>query len=387
MGKNISNPEIINVSASEAAQVAKNPSEIADSIILEAAAQPTEEEKRRQEVYNNLLKLRITTQSVVEPEKPAISIDGIGAFAIDDIHGIKAKQKSGKTTALKVIVSALLKGSMFRIKSELDDPVIAWLDTEQKEADVKLIIDDLKSITNLDDKYIDEHLFLFHLRKESYEVLLEDLKSILEFVQPNVAVIDGVVDFIADFNNLEYSMSLIQELMLLSAENHCSIINVLHTNKAPEDRNMRGHLGTMLAQKSGTVLECEKNEAGVITIKCADSRHAPLPTWSLKYSDGCIVDADEEYAEAMRIKQKDKEKKKAEEKAAEDSRRRNAVMDTLHANGEYISRSELTKLVMEKLTKGETVVKELISSMVNDGVIYSIGKNISTSPQAELFNK
>lgn len=361
------------------------PSVIADEIINAAIAQPTEEETAKKEAYARLLDLRITTTTVVEPEKPAISIDGVGAFALEDIHGLKAKQKSGKTTALKVIASALLAGGMFRVKSELEEPVVCWLDTEQKPADVKLIVDDIKSLTGLSDDYINEHLYLFNLRKESYEVLLDDLKIIIEQVNPQVCIIDGVVDFIADFNNLEYSMTLIQELLFLSAEHHCSIINVLHTNKALDDRNMRGHLGTMLAQKSGTVLECEKNEYGVISIKCSDSRHAPLPVWSLKYEDGHIVDADAEQQAYEEKQNANKEKQRQEKKESEQKRREKAVYDSLRVHGCVMQRKDLISDVKVRLKFRDTTVKDLIKTMIENKKIYQDKKIISLSPQTELF--
>lgn len=383
---NITNPEIVNSPASDnVAQVVKTPSEIADDIISEAVSQPTEEEAAKKEAYARLLDLRITTTTVVEPEKPAISIDGVGAFALEDIHGLKAKQKSGKTTALKVIASALLAGGMFRVKSELEEPVVCWLDTEQKPADVKLIVDDIKSLTGLSDDYINEHLYLFNLRKESYEVLLDDLKVIIEEVKPQVCIIDGVVDFIADFNNLEYSMTLIQELLFLSAEHHCSIINVLHTNKALDDRNMRGHLGTMLAQKSGTVLECEKNEYGVISIKCSDSRHAPLPEWSLKYEDGHIVDADAERQAYVEKLNANREQQRQEKKESEQKRREKAVFDSLRVHGCVMQRKDLISDVKVRLQFSDTTVKDLIKTMIENKKIYQDKKIISLSPQTELF--
>lgn len=57
---------------------------------------------------------------------------------------------------------------------------------------------------------------------------------------------------------------------------------------------MRGHLGTMLQQKAGTVLECRKLDA-VITVSCSDARHEEMPAWSIMFDDsGRIVDADEQ---------------------------------------------------------------------------------------------
>jgi hypothetical protein len=69
----------------------------------------------------------ITTQTEVPPLEPAIMVDDVGILTRRDIHGIKAKQKQGKTTVLKVILAALLVGVMFRLKSCLKDPKIFTL--------------------------------------------------------------------------------------------------------------------------------------------------------------------------------------------------------------------------------------------------------------------
>ena len=98
--------------------------------------------------------LRITTKTDVPELEPIIKVSykeeekddhkesEVGIFTKRDIHGIKAKQKQGKTTVLKVILAALLLGKMFRLKSCLENPKIFWLDTEQQPSDVKQILTD-----------------------------------------------------------------------------------------------------------------------------------------------------------------------------------------------------------------------------------------------------
>ena len=116
---------------------------LVDSIVAQAVAQPVSEEQARAERLKVLTEARISTQTVVNPERYALSVDGVGIFALRDIHGVKGKQKSGKSGALKVFVAALLNGLQFRVKSELEEPVVLFIDTEQQAADVKLVIDEI----------------------------------------------------------------------------------------------------------------------------------------------------------------------------------------------------------------------------------------------------
>lgn len=115
---------------------------------------PTKEMVEQNMRLEELNKLRITTKTVLPPEKAAISIDGIPFFEIGDVGAVKAKQKAGKTTMLKVLVAAWMKGELFRLKSELVEAKVLWLDTEQKGHDVKRIIDDVKHLSGLDDDYL-----------------------------------------------------------------------------------------------------------------------------------------------------------------------------------------------------------------------------------------
>lgn len=247
--------------------------QMVDNIVSEAVNQPSADEQAKAERMELLWGLRIKSDTVVEPEQYVLSVDGVGFFAQDDVHGLKSKQKAGKTTVLKVCSAALMSEQVMRVKSEMDHPVVLWLDTEQKPADVKAIVDDVKQLSGVSDDYLDEHLFLFPLRKMNYETLLNDTRLLIEQVQPQVMLVDGVVDYVASFNDEVLSRQLIHDLMMLAQEHHCAIVCVLHENKASDDENMRGHLGTVLAQKAGTVLQCHKSKQGIITVSCPDSRH------------------------------------------------------------------------------------------------------------------
>ena len=77
--------------------------------------QVDDEKMTDDDILNLWESLRITTQTEVPPLEPAIMVDDVGILTRRDIHGIKAKQKQGKTSVLKVILAALLLGVMFRL--------------------------------------------------------------------------------------------------------------------------------------------------------------------------------------------------------------------------------------------------------------------------------
>ena len=72
-----------------------------NDIVGEAVSQPTNQEQQRTERLAALTAMRVASTTEVPPEEPALTVDEVGVFALGDIHGLKGKQKCGKTTMLK----------------------------------------------------------------------------------------------------------------------------------------------------------------------------------------------------------------------------------------------------------------------------------------------
>lgn len=75
---------------------------IVNDMVGEAVSQPTNEEQQRRERLAALAAMRVASGTEVPAEEPTLTVDGVGVFALGDIHGLKGKQKCGKTTMLKV---------------------------------------------------------------------------------------------------------------------------------------------------------------------------------------------------------------------------------------------------------------------------------------------
>ena len=350
-------------------------------IVGEAVNQPTEREQRLQLLQG----FRITTKTEVKPEAYALSVDGTGFFALGDIHGLKGKQKSGKSAVLKVCAAALLKGQQFRVKSELTEPVVLYLDTEQQAADTKLVIDEVKRMTDVADDYIDSHLHVFTLRRFSYDTLLDDTRLLIDEIRPQVVFIDGLVEYVASFNDEVLSRQLIHDLLLLCEEYRCAIVNVLHENKAADDENMRGHLGTVLSQKAGTVLQCKKVKTGIINVTCPDARHGTMPAWNISFDgNGHLVDADARLREEQKAVREQKEAKKKAAKELELQTRLELAVRFIAENGGSILRGELLKKMAERMGRDRTTVGRYLKELIQAGKLFETNKVITTSSQTML---
>ena len=349
-----------------------NQARTVNDIVGEAVNQPTEEEQKRERLRQILRDTRISSDTKVPDLEYALEVDGTGFFARRDIHAVKAKAKAGKTTTLKVFIAALLLGVMFRIKSLMEKPRILYFDTEQSRKDTKSILDDVATMTGLDSEDIDSQVVLQSLRRVDRDDLLPLLCQALEDEKPDVVFVDGVVEFVGSFNDESESKQIIKDLLVLSEEYNCAIICVLHTNKSDEDHNMRGHLGTMLAQKAATVLECKKERgSSVITVSCSESRHEEPTEWSIMFAeDGRIVDATEQRKLQLEQRKAEQLQKRQEALEKEKQERLQKCLGILRDKGGAVSRKQLTEILVKVLDRKRPTVASYISEWLKDKAIF-----------------
>ena len=345
----------------------------ADSIITEAASLPTEQEKERGQGLKELLKHLISVDDEYPPEECLLEIDGVGFFPKGDICAIKAKQKQGKTNAISIMVAAILCGKWGQLKAALSNARVMVIDTEQKPADTQLVYNRTLAIAGLPKKDIFERFRTFNFRALTREEKIEAVKLAIMEYKPDIVFIDGIVDLMGNFNEVDDSKQIIDELMRLSSKEvsgvDIAIACVLHTNKATDDHNMRGHVGTMLAQKSGTGLEVKKDN-GIITVSNSDSRHKEVPEWSFRFDDnGNIVDATQERLDMqaeIRRKRADNQLEQAEKVKRE---RFEAMSKIVNDAKGYIRKSELSRALQSVLDKKRSTVDGYIRDWIADGVI------------------
>ena len=345
----------------------------ADIIINEAAALPTEQEKECIEKQEVLKKHLISVKDEYPPEKCILMVDDVPFFAKGDLCAIKAKQKQGKTNAISIMVAAILCGQWGQLKCAFENAQVMVIDTEQKPADTQLVYNRTLALAGLPKKDIFDRFRTFNFRALSREEKLDMLKTAIMEYKPDIVFIDGIVDFMGNFNEVDDSKQIIEELMRLSTKEvsgiDIAIVCVLHTNKATDDHNMRGHVGTMLAQKSGTVLEVHKSN-GIITVSNSDSRHKEVPDWSFRFDDnGNIIDASQERLDIqaeIRRKRADEQLEKEEKMKRE---RFEAMAKIVNQAKGSIKRSDLKQALISALKKSNATIKNYMRAWIDEGVI------------------
>lgn len=214
------------------------------------------------------------TKNIPEP-RYTMQIAGTGFAPIGDIVAVKGKAKVGKTYFLSIITSVILGQDFGRLRHLTNNASVLFFDTEQSPNNTARVARRIHTLLHWSTSVNNPRLKLYSLRSMDIHKRKEYIEAKIRYFHPTVAIIDGIVDLALNFNDIEESTALVEWLMKLSANNNCLIITALHENKSKEDNNMRGHLGTALANKCADILQLTRTSSS-FNIEQTETRNAPI---------------------------------------------------------------------------------------------------------------
>lgn len=314
----------------------------------------------------------IDVENPIDPPECLIEVNGVPAIPIGDLTLITGEKKSGKSTTYHVLSSVLLseEGKWGPIVRTLKDPRIVIFDAEQaryhaQEANIRIL-----RMAGLPQKNIFNQMRYVPLRALSYEGRQQVIADYLEVYHPNVAIIDGIVDLITDFNSIEESKPFIDKLMAWATYYKCCVVGLIHTSKtAPGEP--RGHLGAFGVEKAYMTIEIKKDKWSIFSVETQSSRGEEMPTWYFKHDGNDIVPADND-AETHKKESNDK-RSEAMKKKADKEYQQNAqkVIGLIKGYNGLIRKVDLVKLIEETEGLGlkSTAAYNLIKKMEDDNKI------------------
>lgn len=222
-----------------------------------------------------LERLRITREKQLPQMDYLFRIFGKPCFPRGELVAVTGKAKSGKTLFTSMLMACCVRDEVLQIQRPFDEvdgdwqsrPIrCLWYDTEQSEQSTQDIlkhrIDKLISspggMTVPQDVDPLSYYDIFNVRSLHYEERLRAFQTAVRKYHPDLVILDGVRDLLADINDGVMAQMLMERLMKLSQDCRCCIVCVLHQNKGAEDRNLRGWIGTELMNKAFEVYACEK---------------------------------------------------------------------------------------------------------------------------------
>ena len=328
----------------------QTPPATVDELVGSVAQMETDEQRAKRERLERLRSRIVSLSTVYPPDDDLLEVCGERCFARKELIAIKAKAKNGKSTLEMIFVAALLNGGWGRVRRLASAcPRILFIDTEMKMADTQLINRKAMRMAGLPESADLPQVTFYNLRSYTAPECRQALDDLLGLVAPDIVFIDGIVDMLHNFNDLEESQTLVRELLSLAEAHNCCIVSVLHTNKAIEDQNMRGHLGSFLVQKASLVFHCRK-EDNIIHVSCSESRHAPIPDFTFTFdSEGNPISADELLMTSRELQRQQRMEEKKMKKETEEAEQLNAIKQILFENDGRIKQSQLASELKDRL--------------------------------------
>lgn len=238
-------------------------------------------------------------------------------FPRGELVALSGKAKSGKTFVSSILMALSFRSQVLSVE-RIDSKRlhVLWYDTEQSEESTQdilrnRIIPMVKGDTNLTNltnkesetlKNLMENFDIFNVRAEGYDQRLPMLEAAVRHYHPDLVILDGIRDLVADINDGVVAQDCIERLMHLASDERCCIVCILHQNKSVEDRNLRGWIGTELKNKAFEVYECAKSSERIFSWGQTDTRkYDILDTLKFAVNDNGIpyLCSEEQLKEAM----------------------------------------------------------------------------------------
>ena len=224
---------------------------------------------------------RITPQTKLPPMEFLFRLAGKPCFARGELTGLSGKAKSGKTFVSSILMALCFRSELLSVERiEPKRLHVLWYDTEQSEESTQDILRNrIIPLTGIaEDQFPNDLMDVFNVRGEAMADRIGILELFVLRYQPDLVVLDGIRDLVADINDGVVAQDTIERLMRLASDNHCAIVCVLHQNKSQEDRNLRGWIGTELKNKAFEVYECAKSSERIFTWAQTDTRKYDIST-------------------------------------------------------------------------------------------------------------
>ena len=217
---------------------------------------------------------------------------GVGFSPLGGIQALSGQKKNGKSIFASILMATALSSDSstsrfatrfpgLRLRQSTinllgHEPKVLYVDTEHEKENTDKVIERAKWLAEMESHVHNERLTIQWLRaipedEDPAEYRKQAILYAIERTRPDLVLIDGIRDLVHDFNDIEESSKLINELMALSTKHNMCVWCTLHMNPRPsndDESKMRGHLGTELGNKASDVFTMKKKKdkaAGLIT--------------------------------------------------------------------------------------------------------------------------
>lgn len=286
------------------------------------------------------------------------TIQGSPTLPKQGIVSVSAKPKQGKSTGVYALMCALLTGQPFGTIEPLDTPrLVMVFDFEMGR---NSLVKRLKGVAATLGDRLNRFVVvpMGRVAKKDYITFVE---AKINAYQPDIIVLDTVTRLTQDFNDNTESYALMENWVYKKLAQEHTVIVLIHENKAKEDTNMTGHLGSSVAQWQSEAYKVKK-EQGVFCMTVEQARDWETSEERFTFAldtDGRFIDGSA------------KEEERQEQQRAE---LRQEISDLI-ADAEEIARQDLIKRYMEEHQCGKTTAEGKVREAVKWCIIFPEKRN------------
>ena len=265
--------------------------------------EPIQIEKIPEEKFNpaEIEKYRVKHTDEVPPPDVVLFVANEMVATRKNIFGITGKAKVGKTFLMTLINSIVLKkGEMGVLSSYLPKgkDKILYIDTEQSEWHVSKVMQRINKL--IESKRI-ENLLMYSFdavptsqRWQYTEYLICNNPDV------GLVIIDGIADLVKSVNDEIIACDTADWMRRMATINDVAIGYVLHQNPS-DSAKMRGHLGTVLMNKSETVIQISssKDNESIKLVQTTQTRNKKPEDWSFEIVEGIPIIMDQCHTEPV----------------------------------------------------------------------------------------
>ena len=267
------------------------PNTVLDQINLQSCL---EQEAAAASEFSNFKEKYVIDGSIDYPDPEyLIQIGGVGTLPKGNLVAVSAKWKNGKTFFCDILSAIFLGSDIYaHCGNLLEHGKVSFFDTEQAKNDTARILKTIWAITP-EERHRDIEVSCLRdadiaIDDESEEISrYEFVRRSIELEHPDLVIIDGIADLIYNYNDVIESQLMVNNLATLANKHNCCIVVVMHQNKGSRDKNMKGHLGTMLYQKCSDVFNVEKH-GNLFVVSHTVSRHRNCEDISFKLDENAV---------------------------------------------------------------------------------------------------
>ncbi len=309
-----------------------------------------------------------------QPVPPGLVFrDGVAVASRQTLTMVAGEEKSGKSYNLALMIAAAVGGRDCFGYSALQPLRAVAIETEMSGDEAAARYRGAFNAAGIQTNSSPQNLAVLRLRGCDPRQKQEVLRDVVEDVRPDVVFIDGLLDFVADFNDPAQATEVVEGLLQICDSYNCGVVVTIHTNPEYNGRaKALGHVGSALSRRDSCFLLSKRN-GPIIQVSFRHGRGGGFPPFSFTIgSDGTpqlIAKSQQQAGEGQQEQKADKGPAPATLK----------LLEVMEPGREY-KRTELVKM-LQPFNISEQNTDKYLNKGVQDGIFQKKGRGIYSVPQ------